>query len=141
MYTRTIRSGTTRHPKPKDVLLSLLTRLSEGDHQQGWAHFEWRKHPGWFKNMFRGMSPFVEVALFDDNMVELNFGLPPNVKDPKGHCESKGIPLPESWTMSNRTCKVPISELQSLTDWIQEYFVKVHGCPHGFQVNGYLDGL
>jgi hypothetical protein len=139
MYTRTTRSGTEKHPKPKDVFLPLLTRLINGNHQVGWAHFEWREHVGWFKNAFRGIPPFLEVAL-DDNLLELNLGLPPKVKDEKEHCESRGLPVPDSWITSDGL-KVPTSEVEALSDWIQEYFVKIHECPADYMVNGYLDGI
>ena len=141
MFTRNVRSGTEKHPAPRDVFNSLLARLTKGDYSRGWAHFEWREHSGWFKNMFRGAPPFVEVALRKGEMLELNLGLPSKVKDPKGHCESKGIAFPESWSTSDGTCTLPVSNMQTLVQWIETYFVKVHGCPSDFQVNGWLDGI
>ena len=141
MFTRNVRSGTEDHPAPRDVFSALLSRLTNGKYSQGWAHFEWREHPGWFKNLFRGMPPVVEVALRKGNTLELNLGLPSKVKDPKEHCESKGMPLLDSWSMSGGTCTVPVSDLPNLVDWIETYFVKVHGCPSNFHVNGHLEGL
>ena len=138
-FSRTKHSGTETYPTPEHVVQSLLESLVK--EQRGWAHFEWREHQGWLKNAFRKIPPFVEVCYEGDSQFELNLGLPSSVKDSVSHCTSKGMSVPDSWDNAKHGMMIQVDEIETLTQWILEYFVKVYECPEEFHLNGWLDGL
>ena len=122
------RSGTEEFPLPRDLFVSLLSRLVQGKHVEGWVHFELEKRSGWFSRLFAGMEDAIEVALTADAF-ELNEG---RVK----------MPLPDTWSRGkNGMVVVPLEDQETLVSWIDSYFRPLLAASPHYTVKGWLDGL
>jgi hypothetical protein len=128
MWSSTKRSRTEEFPLPRDLFVGLLNKLVQGQHIEGWAHFELEKRSGWFSQLFAGMEDAVEVALTADGF-ELNEG-------------RVQMPLPDAWTRrKNWRVVVPLEDQQTLVSWIDSYFKPLLAASPHYTVKGWLDGL
>ena len=134
MWTRRISSGTPKHPRPKDVLRALLSRMTERGVDSSWAHFEVIADGGWFKNLLYGNQPWVEVALVNQQSLQLN----PGVAKAK---RAEMPTMPENWVQTGkRLWTVPLADVEELIDWTDKCLAGVSGNPN-YQVSGWIEGL
>lgn len=143
MWTRTIISGTSEYLQPRDVCRETLKRLIENNTPYAWAHFEYRKSTHWLRNLFTGNSPFLEVTLPEKGVIEINTGIPQKISDPVALFLSKGIVVPLDWGVTGKggLFRAPVASMNTLPDWIETFFIKVHGCPSDYRLAGWLEGV
>ncbi len=139
---KTIASGTKGYPATRDVYKTVLTYLLRGEIKD--ATFERVINANWLKRQLLGDGPSVAVALVEGGLFELtfwkrerNFRLPARLKDPATVCRLKGVEIPQGWLESKQgKLMVPVSELQVLVKWLDDYFITVLDCPPKSVVTG-----
>lgn len=128
MSSQRISSGTDEYPHPRDVYRALLSRLVNG-----WVHFEViAERGGWFHNLLSGRECWVEVALLNQKLLELNPGIPKSKRN--------GMPeMPAKWRDESKGAWiVPLAESDELIDWIDRCLSSVSGRPN-YRVTGWIE--
>jgi hypothetical protein len=87
---------------------------------------------GWLENLLRGKQPWVEVALLNQDELELNPGIPK-------HLRAQMPVIPAKWQQRKGVCSVPVSEIDELITWINGCLAATGGKPD-FRVTGWVEG-
>jgi hypothetical protein len=98
------------------------------------VHFETVAEWGWFKNLFLGKQPWVEVAFVNQKSLLLNAG----VLDAK---RGEITTIPDQWREDAKGLwNLPLTEVEDLINWTDRRLATAVGSPN-YQVSGWIEGL
>ena len=129
MWSKRKTSHTDEYPTPRALMSALLAELITRKTEGAWVHFEVVSNRGWFKNLLFGKAPWMEIAMEDGQILQLNLGL-----------GKPCSPLPAKWKQEKGLALIPISDLGELMDWMTSEFARVSGSKD-FQLTGWMEGL
>ncbi len=146
-----MRSRTKQDASPKEVFAALLSQLIEKNVYGSWVTFYYIE-TSWVKRKFILGSgpPCATVKLMDASHFQLDFGLPLKIDlqltfkiiDLAEYCRSNNAEIPQSWSMiRDGRCLIHLTDMQSLVDWLDKYFLNMKRCPPNYRVSGHLEGL
>lgn len=134
MWSKRISSGTVEYPAPRDVFRTLLTRMRDRGIETSWVHLEVIAEGGWLKNLLTQREPWIEVALINEQTLQLNLGIPKN--------KQAGLPtVPSEWTAVGKAIwNLPVAEVESLIDLIHRCFACA-SADDQYRACGWIEGL
>ena len=121
----------------KEVIKTLLYQLIKEDMSSEWVRFELIDRRSWFWNLLFSEQSWVEVAIGDNSLLQLNLGFQ------KFNTRST-LTVPENWQREatgfwEGIWFVPVADIDALIEWIDHHFATVAGYPN-HRISGWILG-